>query len=329
MADRPNFFNKMFYSLPGNQGGGEDKWNSQGRGWAPYKAPEQTSGKGTVVGYPNTNTGVTTQTPTNYLDDMLKAIRAAQTPAPRIANWNYADNWAKAMEQGKAEAQSLYDAKIAQLAKRIEVAKNQARGKYNLAAEGIQMGKDNTLQDNQVNRVRTAEDTTKAIENINQAEGIYQTDEGQAFDQNYRQVAEQLAASGAAGTGLGKQQTSDMIRLRNVQNQRQLDEFQGQREAKQLFKDRTFEDLLRGDQRAEQLAANSLKGAKFDLDSALEDIAIDEDNNKFVYEIERGNNATERGMSIYDTNVNNWLAGLSGQGYNANDIATTASIYKR
>jgi len=306
-------------------------WDS-GRSWTTatptVKQPAATPG-GVTPGFDLNNYGKVTQTPTNYYDDMMKAIRAAQPPTPRIANWNYADNWNKAMEQGKAEAQSLYDAKIAQLAKRINVAREQATGKFNLASEVIGMTKANALEDNRVNRARTEQDVGQAIQNINKSEGIYQQDEGQAFDQNYRQVAEQLAAAGAATTGLGKQQTSDMIRLRNVQNQRQLDEFVGQREAKQLFKDRTFEDLLRGDQRAEQLAANQLKAARFDLDSAMQDIAIDEDNNRFVAEIERGNNASDRAQSIYSTNVNNWLAGLADQGYSANDIATTASIYKR
>ena len=191
------------------------------------------------------------------------------------------------------------------------------------------MSKSNALEDSRVNRARTEQDVTQAVQNINKSEGIYQQDEGQAFDQNYRQVAEQLAAAGAATTGLGKQQTSDMVRLRNVQNQRQLDEFVGQREAKQLFKDRTFEDLLRGDQRAEALAANQMKGARFDLDSAMQDIAIDEEANTFAAEIERGDKASQIAESVYRNNVDTWLAGLAGQGYSTNDIATTASIYKR
>lgn len=290
--------------------------------------PQPPTPPGDLSGWPKENTGQVTQQPTNW-DDMLKAIRASQPPTPRIANWDYSANWNNAMSRGMAEAQTLYDAKIKNLAKEVDAARRQAQGKFDIANTDIQFSLGNTLQDNQVNRTRTTEDVNQAVQNINKAEGIYQQDEGQAFDQNYRQVAEQLAASGAANTGLGQQQTADMIRLRNVQNQRQLDEFVGQREAKELFKTRTFEDLARGDQRAQQLAANQTKAAQFDLDSALEDIVINEGNQKFVFEMERGTNATERAGSIYDQMVNEWLAGLSGQGYSANDIATTASIYKR
>jgi len=234
-------------------------------------------------------------------------VQAPRTP--KIFNWDITGNMNKAKEQGQQQANVRYNATVREATKRFNQLNAQAKKGFELSKKGIDYQEQMALEDNAVNRTRVGEDTTKAIENVNKAEGIYQQDEGQLFDQNYRQVAEQLAAAGAATTGLGKQQTSDMIRLRNVGNQRQLDEFNSQRETKELFKTRTFEDLARGDDRAQTLAANQIEGAKFDLDKALEDTAYDLSNKKFVAELTRTNEAATFSDAAYKSYVDNWLAG--------------------
>lgn len=330
-----SFWDKVRYSLPGNQGPGEDEWNSQGRGWGKYQEPQQLPDVNDLLGNQlRLNNGPpkssVTQEPENKWADIEAAFWASRPPTPKIiSGWNYSDQWNKAQSQAAKEAGSFYNNSIKMATKSFNNARKKAEQQFNLSKEGIQTQLDYSLEDSATQRARTGEDTQAAIDKINKGEGIYQQDEGRAFDQNYRQVAEQLAAAGAATTGLGQQQTADMVRLRNVQNQRQLDEFQDQRAARELFKTRTFEDLARSDERAQQSAAFQTKGAQFDLDWALENAAEIFENEKLAAEVKRSIDTSERTQSIYDANVGQWLAGLVNQGHSAADVAATAEIYGR
>lgn len=126
---------------------------------------------------------------------------------------------------------------------------------------------------------------------------------------------------------MGKQQTYDAIKLRNVTSQRQLDEFQGQRQAKELFKTRTFEDLTRGDAEATRLATNQTKANQFDLEDYLQNLAYDEQNKRFDIEMERQGKVLSEAQTQEQAGVEQFLAGLAGQGYKASDIAYNRSVY--
>lgn len=258
----------------------------------------------------------------------LASLRNSMPPTPKLANFDVMANWRTAQKAAEKAVNPLYKKKLDQFLSKQKAKKTQKKTEFNLQLGDIETARSNTLEDNTVNRARTSEDVAGAIEDINTKEGQFQTDEGESFDQNYRAAAEQLAASGMAGTGIGGQQTSDAIRLRNVQSQRQLDEFQGNREAKQLFKTRTFEDLARGDVRAENLATSQKKAAQFDLDAYLED--LDHDQKAFRLE-----NEQQRLSAVYDEagrrdqlGVEKFLASLAkGGGYSAQDVAYNRQVY--
>ena len=276
--------------------------------------------------------GSTTQNNDNakYMADLQAQIRALNNQIaqqPKLAKFDVMANWRNAQSAAERAVNPLYEKKLNNFLEQNQAKRVRKQGEFNLTKEQTAQELANTLETNAINRARTAQDTQLALDTINTKEGQYQTDEGQSFDTNYRQVAEQLAASGSATTGLGRQQTSDMIRLRNVTNQRQLDEFQGQREAKQLFKTRTFEDLARGDTQANQLATNKNKAAQFDLDAYLEDLAFDETNFRMSNEAERMQAVYADAENQRQLGVEQFLAGLAGAGYGAKDIAYNRQVY--
>jgi len=258
---------------------------------------------------------------------MIRNLQNQIAATPKLAKFDVMGNWRNAQSAAERAINPLYEKKLNDFLAQNQAKKVRKQSEFAMNAENIASEKADTLAGNEVNRGRVAEDTTNAITGINVKEGQFQTDEGQSFDQNYRQAAEALAQSGAATTGLGKQQTSDMVRLRNVSSQRQLDEFNGQREAKQLFKTRTFEDLARGDEQAGALAISKTKGAQFDLDAYLEDLAFDEQNTRFSNESERLGAVYDETQKQDKIGVEQFLAGLVGAGYGAKDIAYNRSVY--
>jgi hypothetical protein len=261
------------------------------------------------------------------LESELRNITSRMPPTPKLANFDIMSNWRQAQSAAERAQNPKYEKQLNEFLAHNAKQKQLKTGSFNLTKEGINLEKSQALEDSVTGRQRTAQDTEMAIEKIGQVEGQFQQDEGQDFDRNYRQAAEQLAASGGANTGMGKQQTSDMIRLRNVTSQRQLDEFQGQREAKQLFKTRSFEDFARGDQRAAVLAENKTKAAQFDFDSYLEDLAYDEKKFRFSNEADRLEAVLKDTQNYDKAGVESFLAGLAKQGYSAADIAYNRSVY--
>jgi hypothetical protein len=265
-----------------------------------------------------------------YMADLQAQIRALNNQMaqqPKLAKFDVMANWRNAQSAAERAVNPLYEKKLSNFLEQNQAKRVRKQGEFNLTKEQTAQELADTLSTNAINRTRTAEDTQMAVDTINTKESQFQTDEGQSFDANYRQVAEQLAASGAATTGMGKQQTSDMVRLRNVTSQRQLDEFQGQREAKQLFKTRTFEDLARGDEQANRLATSKTKAAQFDLDAYIEDLAFDETNFRMSNEAERMSAVYADAENQRQLGVEQFLAGLAGSGYGAKDIAYNRQVY--
>lgn len=339
--------------MPDNRGLLSKVWDqvNMGDSGRTFKNPTPNANKVTTAAPsgpdPNKVAGVINGRPYNFAGDwlgggtssvvedpglaLLKAQNAELSrqlsATPRLAKFDVMSNWNNAKSAAERAVNPLYEKKLNDFLEQNQAKSVRKTNEFNMNLENITNEKANTLAENAVGRTRTAEDTALAIEGINTKEGQFQTDEGQSFDQNYRAAAEELAASGAATTGMGKQQTSDMIRLRNVSSQRQLDEFQGQRQAKELFKTRTFEDLARGDATAAQLAESKQKAAQFDLDAYLEDLAFDEKNTRFDNEIARQSAVYENAQQQEKIGVEQFLAGLTGAGYGAKDIAYNRSVY--
>lgn len=272
---------------------------------------------------------------TSFNDDLgkwLKEFKANQVktaPLPKLAQFDVLANWRNAQSAAERAVNPRYELKLNQFLANVGNRKEIKQQQFNLGNENIELAKAQALEDSATSRVRTAEDVAGAIEKIDTQEGNFQVDEGRDFDTNYRQTAEALAAEGAGSTGLGRQTAGDMIKLRNITSQRQLDEFNGQREAKQIFKDRTFDDLARGDERATKLAENNKKAAQFDMDAYLEDLARETEVFKDTNESQRLQEVFNATKNEEKLGVENFLASLAGRGLSAADIAYNRQTYAR
>lgn len=313
------------YATPGKGSSRLTDWGGWGDASSAPAAP-----KPTAAPKPYTPPASSVTQDANWMKSLQDEIRRLQNSiaqTPRLPSFDIMANYRNAQSAAEKAVNPLYERKLNDFLAQNAAKQQQKRNEFALNLETIGQEKSDTLATNELTRTRTAEDTAAAIENINTVESNFQADEGEAFDTEYRQLAEQLAAEGAAQTGLGGQQSADQIRLRNVQSKRQLDEFQGQREAKTLFKTRTFEDLARGDTQAETLAQSKTKAAQFDLDSYLEDLAFDERNFRLSNDIERMGAVADEASRQEQLGVEQFLAGLPGQGFRPQDIAYARQVY--
>lgn len=257
----------------------------------------------------------------------IRRLQNSIAAQPKLASFDVMSNWRNAQSAAEKAQNPVYDRYLKEFLARNVQKKDSKTREFGLTQENIGLEKTQALEDSATQRVRTTEDTQAAIDKINQQEGYYQKDEGNQFDTDYRKLAEEINASGGAQTGLGRQQTYDAIKLRNITNERQLDEFKGQRQAKQIFKERTFEDLARGDLRAEQLATNKTKAAQFDFEDYLNELAYDEVQFRNQNETARLEAVLRDTQNYEKAGVESFLAGLAGKGYSAKDIAYNRSVY--
>lgn len=297
-------------------------------GWGDTNRPATGSGGAGIspppMPAPPTGAGGSASAEMARIQALLNSLSRPYTPpTPKIANFDIMGNWNKAKSAAEAAVNPLYDRKWNEFMAQQNANRAQANTQFGITNQNIQQEQTNSVEDNAQTRQRTIEDVAASLDKINQTEGNYQTDEGDSFDSQYRQMAQELSAGGNATTGLGAQAQADQIRLRNVTNSRQLQEFKEQRSAKELFRDRTVDDLAKGDKRAGELAGSKRQQAQFDLDSYMEDLANEEKITKTNQDIERQGEILKRTGENRSAQIESFLAGLPGQGYGAADIVAT------
>jgi hypothetical protein len=253
----------------------------------------------------------------------LQSMIASLNARPKVAQFDIMGNYNRAKSAAEAAVNPLYERKWSEFMNAQNVNRAQAQQGFQLSTQEIASTQKNTLEDNATKRTRTVEDVAAALQQSQQQEANYQTDEGEDFDVQYRQLSEELSASGNATTGLGAQAQVDQVRLRNVTNGRQLQEFKDQRSAKELFRDRTIEDIAKGDTRAGEMATQQRARAQFDLDSYMEDLAAEERIERTRQDVERQGEVLQRTGQNRASQIDTFLAGLPGQGYSAADVAAT------
>jgi hypothetical protein len=143
-----------------------------------------------------------------------------------------------------------------------------------------------TLEGNQIQEGRTTQDVSQNQADINQNADQFQTDTGQAFDANRIAQADQIAKSGLSG-GLAAQQGEAAQIQGNTAEKRQEQQFQKQRDAQELFKTRTFEDLARSGELATQAEAKGERQAQFDLNNFIQDQGLAETQKRNELEASR------------------------------------------
>lgn len=193
--------------------------------------------------------------------------------------------------------------------------------------EGVEQARTYTREDNATSRTRAAEDHAGAIQQLDTQEGQFQTDEGREFDIARRALQEQTAASGLTTSGLGQQAIGDQLSQRNVASERQTAEFDQQRDLKTLLKERTFEDLFRGDLRADEKATYENKGIQLDLDTYLSEAAAQMQKDRFAHEEKYVADVAGEAKMLAEQQIRDWLTGLAQSGRDARDIQYASQVY--
>lgn len=204
--------------------------------------------------------------------------------APRL---DFAAINAQARQQAEANVNPLYTKYLNQYLQQQAAKRAQREQEYKFTIQDIEDTLRQTQEANVLGRQRTTEDVAQNLADINLSADQYQTDTGQEFEQARLGQAQQLAASGLATSGLGRQQQRQLGEQATTAEQRQEQTFETARQAQQLFKSRTLEDLLKSDELANLTAGKGKERAKFDLDAYIENARLEEEQKRTSLDVER------------------------------------------
>lgn len=212
-----------------------------------------------------------------------------------------------------------------------------------------------TLKENELTKGRTIEDVGTEKANINQQADIFQTQTGTEGDAQRIAIARETAARGLTG-GLGAQAQESQTTQRNTAEKLQEEQFTQARTEKDLFQNRTLEDLMKSGELARTTKAlkeegarlNTTQGkaaaaleetqgkatgalataqgkekAKFDLDSYLQNTITAEKTKRDTLEQQRLEAFQTEEKRQRQLTFNNWLTSLS----NPAQIAEAARTY--
>lgn len=177
---------------------------------------------------------------------------------------------------------------------------------YETDVKTIEENLKNTLEQNALTKTRTGEDVATNIGEIAQTADEFQTDSGQAFDANRLEEAR-----GASTGGLGQQKLQASTAERNKTENRQVQKFAEATKQQELFKGRTFDDLLKSDELAGKGAEKGKTQKKFDLDTYIQGSQFNEQNKRNELERSRlqdiaANEAAQRKLAFQK-----YLAGIT------------------
>lgn len=142
-------------------------------------------------------------------------------------------------------------------------------------ATNIQNAKDTLKQVQDANALtgtRVTADTATKLGDVNTAQDQNQQDTGTSFEEARLAQAKQQATAGVLGSGAGNRQTNTAIIQRNTTEGRQNDAFQEQKDAAELDKSRTFEDLANSNTLAGSAEGKTESQANFDLGNYIQNL---------------------------------------------------------
>jgi hypothetical protein len=261
------------------------------------------------------------------LQSQLSALQAQLAYQPKLPQFDVLGNYKRARSQAEKAVNPMYEKYLKDFLAKQSIQKQNKKGQTKLAKESNALELGQTLGESEVTRGRTMEDTLAAIDKLNTQEGEFQQDSGTQFDIDRRANAEQIAAAGMTTSGLGAQNMYDQETARNIGEERQVVEFNNQREAKKLFQARTFEDLARGDENAKAVSAQRDKEAQFDLDAYLRELAADETQFRTENELKRLTDISQQATTYERKGSQEFLASLAGAGWRPQDIALAYQVY--
>lgn len=216
---------------------------------------------------------------------------------------------ANARSQAEGAVNPYYTKVLSEFLAAQAARRNQRQTQYDTDVTNLQDALKSTLEANKIGRERTAEDVAENQAQINQTADEFQVDSGEQFTEDRLNVARDTAASGKTG-GLGAQAQEKLTATRNTGEKRQVEKFQAERQAQELFKGRTFEDLFRSDTETTDKTEKGKKQAKFDLDSYIQNQGFEEQDTRNKLEQERLGRVADESRNKSRLLFNQYLAGI-------------------
>ena len=262
-----------------------------------------------------------------YNNSQIAALQRQLAYQPKLPSFDIMANYKKSRRRAEKAVNPLYKKYMDNFLDDQKTQRRIKRGQVDLSKESTAGELARTLGQGQIDRTTTAEDRRISLEDLGQSEDQMQVDTGRQFDTDRRSLAEATAAAGTIDTGVGRGTIYEAKNQRNLDEGRQVAEYQNQREAKQLFANRTFDEIARGDTNAQQIASQRDKEADFDLDSYLDELAMDKRQFKLSNEADRLADVATQSQQYAQAGTQQFLSSLAGSGWRPQDVALAYQVY--
>lgn len=255
------------------------------------------------------------------------ALRAQMAAQPRLPMYDSAGAWARAQKGAEGVVNPVYLDKLNQYLEKAKLKRTQVEEQTGMNKEGIQTELNQTLDDTATARTRTGEDAATNMADISATEGEFQKSSGTQFDRARQALLDSMGDF--SSSGIVKQQDTNVIADRNREEAAQTRQFEKERSATETLKSRTFEDLSKTEDRAQNSATSKTKQVDVDLKNFIDTAALDETDYRLQNETERQGAVGNEVNNQYSIGVRDFINSLVGSGARAQDIALAQQVYAR
>ncbi len=218
---------------------------------------------------------------------------------------------AKARASAEGAVNPYYTKVLNEFLAQQAVQRQQRQTQYQTDVTNIQDTLKNTQEANKLAGERTTEDVANNRADINLNADQFQQDSGQQFDAARTQQAGDVAQAGLTGSGLGNKAQAATQTNRNQTENRQAQKFQEQHNQQEMFKGRTFADLIKSSADAAVSAEKGKTAVKFDLDNYLQNAQYQEQQQRNSLEQDRLAKIADEQRNQARLGFNQYLAGIT------------------
>lgn len=279
----------------------------------------------------NPGTPTTTSAPdlsAIYNEAYNAALKASQTPAPRLITFDSNGAWSKAQEMATAAVSPIYQQKMTDFLASQATALQRQQEDTTTGEAAADTTLQQQLADSATSRSRTAEDTTTANADTQAAQDYADRTEGLTYDAASRSLNSGLGASGTATSGIGQGQVTEANAARLAGSNEEVRQSDNKIAAQNTLMNRTFEDLTTSDTRNTEGNANTKSALDLNLTRFIQDQSTALQGEQEQEELDKQSDIASQSVTDEGNLVNQWINSLAGQGYSAQEIANAAAIYK-
>lgn len=265
-----------------------------------------------------------------YNNDLASAAAkatAALTAQPRLPQFDYSANYAKAQGVAASTVNPVYQDKLNQYLAKAQAALGQKQVDVTRSKEDIATALAQALTDSATSRTRTNEDTTTQLGDVTANENSYQRQEGRQFDAARTALLGDVANNGLTESGIGQGQVANAVTDRNLASADQVRTFGNQKRDINTVATRTLADLDTSDTRQKSGAQRSTEAQDIDLNNFIQNSNLDEQSFRASNEAERIGAINQGTQSAYQNIIAQTMQALAGSGARAQDIALFKQVY--